>query len=174
MTCRAIRSSDRVQRIHAEPALAVFDSLATFESNEQIRDAATPPTAKRIRFALLIPRTEHEGGSIRSGGGNQFRQIIRRVLTIGIDGDDVCKPFRRANGEAGVKRRRFPSIRFVRQDRSIVAARFPFRQHASGVIGRAVVDDENRNGKWRELFQHFTERAGVVECRRDDCRAERG
>jgi hypothetical protein len=137
---------DQPDRVNAEPALAVLDAHAALDPDEKVADAPPDPALSGVVGRPVVAVADDQRGGVLSRGLEEVRDLLRVKLTVGVDRHRVRVSRVAARAERAAKGRGFAAIPFMREDDYVRIPRRPFTQQLRGRVGRAVVDDDDRQG----------------------------
>jgi hypothetical protein len=146
----------------AEAGLRVRHAGAEGARDEGARKPVGEPAARRHERGVAPPCADHEVGPVGEKRRQQGRDLLRRVLAIGVERDDVAGAQRLGAGEAGGEGPALAEVALVARHGGAARVGDP-----RGVVVGAVVHDQELGSRHGApgTRQHVLERARGPEGR---------
>ncbi len=127
---------------------------------ETEHEPAPPADAGRLAEEA---RAQHDIGA-RGPLQRQHRlEVFGPMLTVGIEGGDVVRPFTKGEVDTGLERRALAKVEMMPDDR-----RAGGKSDITGTVGRAVVDQHNILEMLHQLGNDFADDRTFIEGRNND------
>jgi len=134
---------DRVAVVHAEPGRGIADAASNDDAMREREngDARASRRGRVIGAALDETRADHHVAVATLEAREQRRDLVRRVLSIAVELDGDVVTVALCVQESRLHRSTDPEI-----EREVDEQRAGATRDAGGVVGRAVVDDDDIRG----------------------------